>query len=251
MLLGEATILESGVATKVPQLDLLPATVDLSGAEIELVSIDDRTHRLAQAFDEVPAGRWDICLLDCPPSLGLLTVNALVASRQLLVPLQCEFLGGRTQPAAAGGRADPPRLQSATIDPGRRADHVRPAQQFVVASSGRCSGLPRNFGVRYRSAAQCAPIGSAEPWPSGANLRSPDARDRKHIRLAREIASACRSPRPNCMKRATGLGRGLSALIGEAPAVRGDTSSTGGVKNIVPGSAPILRSLGKYSMRTP
>lgn len=91
VLLGEASILESAVATKVPRLDLLPATVDLSGAEVELVTMDDRTNRLAQAFDEVPAGRWDICLLDCPPSLGLLTVNALVASRQLLVPLQCEF----------------------------------------------------------------------------------------------------------------------------------------------------------------
>jgi chromosome partitioning protein len=91
VLLGEANIAESVVATKVPRLDLLPATVDLSGAEVEMVGMDDRTHRLAQAFDEAPAGRWDICLLDCPPSLGLLTVNALVASRQLLVPLQCEF----------------------------------------------------------------------------------------------------------------------------------------------------------------
>ena len=91
VLLGEAGITQAAVATKVPRLDLLPATVDLSGAEVEMVGMDDRTHRLAQAFDEVPAGRWDICLLDCPPSLGLLTVNALVASRQLLVPLQCEF----------------------------------------------------------------------------------------------------------------------------------------------------------------
>lgn len=91
VLLGETSIAEAAVATKVPRLDLVPATVDLSGAEVELVGMDDRTHRLAQAFDEVPEGRWDICLLDCPPSLGLLTVNALVASRQLLVPLQCEF----------------------------------------------------------------------------------------------------------------------------------------------------------------
>lgn len=91
VLLGETSIVEAAVATKVPRLDLVPATVDLSGAEVELVGMDDRTHRLAQAFDEVPEGRWDICLLDCPPSLGLLTVNALVASRQLLVPLQCEF----------------------------------------------------------------------------------------------------------------------------------------------------------------
>ncbi|HXG82022.1 MAG TPA: ParA family protein [Sphingomicrobium sp.] len=91
VLLGEASIADAVVATKVPRLDLLPATVDLSGAEVEMVGMEDRTHRLAQAFDEAPTGRWDICLLDCPPSLGLLTVNALVASRQLLVPLQCEF----------------------------------------------------------------------------------------------------------------------------------------------------------------
>lgn len=91
VLLGEASIVEAAVATKVPRLDLLPATVDLSGAEVEMVGMEDRTHRLSQAYDEAPEGRWDICLMDCPPSLGLLTVNALVASRQLLVPLQCEF----------------------------------------------------------------------------------------------------------------------------------------------------------------
>ena len=91
VLIGEATIVDAVVPTKVPRLDLLPATVDLSGAEVELVAIDHRTHRLAEAFDEVPPGRWDVCLMDCPPSLGLLTVNALVASKHLLVPLQCEF----------------------------------------------------------------------------------------------------------------------------------------------------------------
>jgi chromosome partitioning protein len=91
VLIGSATIIESAVPTRVPRLDLLPATVDLSGAEIELVGLEARTHRLAQAFDAVPAGRWDICVMDCPPSLGLLTVNALVATRHLLVPLQCEF----------------------------------------------------------------------------------------------------------------------------------------------------------------
>jgi len=91
VLIGASTIVDAVVPTKVPRLDLLPATVDLSGAEVELVAMDDRTHRMAQAFDETPPGRWDVCLMDCPPSLGLLTVNALVASKQLLVPLQCEF----------------------------------------------------------------------------------------------------------------------------------------------------------------
>jgi chromosome partitioning protein len=91
VLLGAVAIEEAAIATRVPLLDLLPATVDLSGAEVEMVGLDDRTHRLSQVFDEAPPGRWDICLLDCPPSLGLLTVNALVAARHLLVPLQCEF----------------------------------------------------------------------------------------------------------------------------------------------------------------
>ena len=74
-----------------PRLDLLPATVDLSGAEIELVGARRSRSSLDKALAAVPAGRWDICLIDCPPSLGLLTVNALVAARHLLVPLQCEF----------------------------------------------------------------------------------------------------------------------------------------------------------------
>ena len=91
VLMGEASLVESTLPTKVPRLDLLPATVDLSGAEVELVGMEGRTHRLSRAFDAAPPGRWDICLMDCPPSLGLLTVNALVSAQHLLVPLQCEF----------------------------------------------------------------------------------------------------------------------------------------------------------------
>jgi chromosome partitioning protein len=90
VLIGSASVVEAAVPTRVPRLDLLPATVDLSGAEIEMVGLDDRGHRLDKALS-ASSPRWDICLIDCPPSLGLLTVNALVAARQLLVPLQCEF----------------------------------------------------------------------------------------------------------------------------------------------------------------
>jgi chromosome partitioning protein len=91
VIIGNATLDEAAIPTRVPRLDLLPATVDLSGAEIEMVGLADRAHRLDKAIAEAPARRWDICLIDCPPSLGLLTVNALVAARHLLVPLQCEF----------------------------------------------------------------------------------------------------------------------------------------------------------------
>ncbi len=90
VLLGSASIADSVLPTRVPRLDLLPATVDLSGAEVEMVAISDRAHRLDKAL-AVADARWDICLIDCPPSLGLLTVNALVAAKHLLVPLQCEF----------------------------------------------------------------------------------------------------------------------------------------------------------------
>lgn len=75
--------------TEIPGLDIIPATVDLSGAEVELVSVADRTDRLRNAL----AGHdsHEICFIDCPPSLGLLTLNALGAADTLLVPLQCEF----------------------------------------------------------------------------------------------------------------------------------------------------------------
>ena len=90
VLIGEATIDQAVVHSRVPRLDVIPATVDLSGAEIELVEFDARTHRLDRAMQD-STGHWDIALIDCPPSLGLLTINAMVAADALLVPLQCEF----------------------------------------------------------------------------------------------------------------------------------------------------------------
>ncbi len=89
--MGEADVGDAAMATRIPRLDLLPATVDLSGAEVELVDAEDRTHRLDRALSAAAPGRWDICLIDCPPSLGLLTLNALTAAGSILVPLQCEF----------------------------------------------------------------------------------------------------------------------------------------------------------------
>ncbi|MFZ9394676.1 MAG: ParA family protein [Erythrobacter sp.] len=89
VLIDGVSLRDAMVATSIPGLDIVPATVDLSGAEVELVSVDERTSRLATAL---AAHRGhDICFIDCPPSLGLLTLNALSAADTLLVPLQCEF----------------------------------------------------------------------------------------------------------------------------------------------------------------
>jgi chromosome partitioning protein len=91
LLTGDCTLEQAAVPTCVPRLDLVPAIVDLSGVEIELVDKPDRTHRLNNALNGAAARRWDIVLIDCPPSLGLLTINAMVAATALVVPLQCEF----------------------------------------------------------------------------------------------------------------------------------------------------------------
>ncbi|HKR24712.1 MAG TPA: AAA family ATPase, partial [Allosphingosinicella sp.] len=91
LLTGQCTLEEAVLTTRIPRLDLLPATVDLSGAEIELIELQGRTHRLDKALEGAADARWDVCLIDCPPSLGLLTVNALIAANAILVPLQTEF----------------------------------------------------------------------------------------------------------------------------------------------------------------
>ena len=90
VLVGDCTLAEAVMPSRVPRLDVVPATVDLSGAEVELSHAERRMHRLADALDAAPP-RWDIMLVDCPPSLGLLTINALVAAQSLIVPMQCEF----------------------------------------------------------------------------------------------------------------------------------------------------------------
>lgn len=89
VLVGEARLDEAIVPSSIPGLDVVPATVDLSGAEIELVDFKDRAGQLREALSGHNA--HDICFIDCPPSLGLLTLNALTAADTLLVPLQCEF----------------------------------------------------------------------------------------------------------------------------------------------------------------
>jgi chromosome partitioning protein len=91
VMMGEASLEEAVIQTEIPGLHIVPAGMDLAGAEIELVTMEAREYRLRQAL-QVGAEHFDYLLIDCPPSLGLTTVNALVAAQAVLVPLQCEFL---------------------------------------------------------------------------------------------------------------------------------------------------------------
>ena len=92
VLMGEATVQEAALKTALPGLDLLPSDPDLSGVEMELHSAQRRSFRLRDALDVLRAtGAYTYVLIDCPPSLNLLTVNAMAAADAVFVPLQCEF----------------------------------------------------------------------------------------------------------------------------------------------------------------
>lgn len=89
VLFEAADVVEVAVETKVPGLSVVPSSIHLSGAEIELVTADNREYRLRNALrKDLP---YDYVIVDCPPSLNLLTLNALVAVESIIVPLQCEF----------------------------------------------------------------------------------------------------------------------------------------------------------------
>jgi chromosome partitioning protein len=90
ILLGEASIGEATIQTAVPNLSIVPSTMDLLGVEMEIASEADRVFRLKNAL-RAQEGRFSYVIIDCPPSLNLLTLNAMAAADSLLVPLQCEF----------------------------------------------------------------------------------------------------------------------------------------------------------------
>ena len=95
VLMGEAELRHVIVNSGIPRLDCAPSTMDLLGAELELAEVSRKTHRLGEAIERLASGMtatsYSYILVDCPPSLNLLTINALSAADAVLVPLQCEF----------------------------------------------------------------------------------------------------------------------------------------------------------------
>jgi len=92
VVLGTAPVEDAVLDTEIPGLSIIPSTVDLSGADLELAELPQRNFRLRYALEKAKLReQYDYILIDCPPSLSLLTINALVAADSVLVPLQCEF----------------------------------------------------------------------------------------------------------------------------------------------------------------
>lgn len=189
VLLGSATAAEIIVRTK-RGLDILPATLDLSGAEIELVNAPMREFLLKDGIEGL-RDKYDHIIIDCPPSLGFLTLNALVAADQVLVPVQCEYLATRglsliqkTIRHTQHPRLNPNlkiRLIIPTMYDSRKAHHREVLEELRRQFAGLVFDPPIKTAVRITEAPADG-LSVIEYDPSGDAARS-------YIRLAEEVDS--------------------------------------------------------------
>lgn len=185
VLLGEAEAKDAVIPTRWEGVSILPATIDLAGAEIELASVISRETRLRRHLRSLNS--FDVAIVDCPPSLGMLTINALVASDKLIIPIQCEYyaLEGVGQLSKTIGLVRDSlnseleisgvlltMYDSRTRLSNEVADEVR--RQF--GSVAFSSVIPRN--VRLSEApSHAAPIGYYDPSSTGAQAYGDLARE--------------------------------------------------------------------------
>ena len=89
-MVGLSTVQDSILATEVPFLDIIPSHIDLVGAEIEMINLNNRERKMKEAL-EVVKDQYDFIIMDCSPSLGLITINSLTAADSVIIPVQCEY----------------------------------------------------------------------------------------------------------------------------------------------------------------
>ena len=173
VLTGALTLDEAAMPTAVPGLSIVPSTLDLLGIEMEIAGTPDRVLRLRNAV-QASANRsaaFTYILIDCPPSLNLLTLNSMAAADSVLVPLQCEFfaLEGLSQLLETVEQVRN-SINPRPYHPGHRAHHVRRPQQFRPAGGRRRSRAYGREGLRDGDPAQCAGLGGAVLRQAGDSL---------------------------------------------------------------------------------
>jgi chromosome partitioning protein len=193
VLTGAAALKEAITATGIDGLSVVPSTIDLAGAEIELVSQFSREGRLARALEPV-LGDFDLILIDCPPSLGLLTVNGLAAADELIVPIQCEYyalegLGQLLKNVGAVQQNVNPRLQLTGIVLTMFDPRTRLADQVVAEVRGY-------FGARVYDAIIPRSIRVAEAPGFGQPITIYDPGSRGAVAY-RELAAEVAARRPD------------------------------------------------------
>ncbi len=164
VLLESATVAEARRRSEKASYDVLGANRELAGAEIELVKLERRDKRLKTALQAV-VGDYDFVLIDCPPSLSLLTLNGLCSAHGVIVPMQCEYF-------ALEGLSDlvnTIKQVHANLNPPR---DVRPAHHPAATGERTAEGALRRQGFQHRHSAQCAARRSAELRHAGRRVRS-------------------------------------------------------------------------------
>ena len=231
--------------TDVKHLFVAPASLDLAGAEIELVPAFSRETRLRRAIEAV-LDDYDYILIDCPPSLGLLTVNGLAAATEVLVPIQMRVLRARgSRPVAAQRRPrpaqpQPARSRSSTIVCVMYDARTKLADQVV-------NEVRDHFGDKVVRGGRAAHRCGCRRHRRSGSRSSPSIRSR----AARSPTAT--SPRRCTMARRSGLGKGLSSLI---PPGRGDRRLTAAGRRPTssrsrsPTSRPTRTSRGSTSTRS-
>ena len=158
---GQALSVARVAQVHFPFLDVVPATQDLVRAEVELVNRSGRETALRRALRDV-RDQYQYVIIDCPPSLGLLTLNVLTAADSVIIPIQCEYYAGRALAAAQHGQARPAELQLGPRDRRRGADDVRRAAESQPAGGRRGQGVLRTQDVRGDDSAERAPGGGPQ-----------------------------------------------------------------------------------------
>jgi len=188
-LIDQRPLDELMVPTDLEHLTLVPSDRDLTGAEVELVSVLAREYRLKEALAPV-AGRYDYVFVDCPPSLGLLTVNALAAADSVLIPMQCEFyaLEGISELVATLQRV------KRVLNPGLEVEGVlltmvdeRPKITQQVIAEVRAPYTPQVFGIQVPRSVRLAEAPSFGQPVILYDIRSKGAE--AYLQLARELMS--------------------------------------------------------------